>query len=194
MNKTKKKYKLKKNRSKKRQNKLKGGSGQKFTKDKLNYIMEKIVTLLHTYQLTNWFIGYGTLLGVVRDNSCIDNDDDIDIVLDKNDKDKLHELINENKFEFQYNKPNFCKIVLEENMPTVDFYLADVVDGNFNDTWEKLLWKDVLPINKYYWNNALIFMPNNYKSKLTTLYLDIHKKFKRGEYKTVHQRKIKSIE
>ena len=78
MNKTKKqKYKQKKNRSKKTKNKLKGGAGDKFTKDKLNNILIRIVSLLHQNKLKNWFIGYGTLLGITRKNSCIDYDDDI---------------------------------------------------------------------------------------------------------------------
>lgn len=171
MNKTKKqKYKQKKNRSKKTKNKLKGGAGDKFTKDKLNNILIRIVSLLHQNKLKNWFIGYGTLLGITRKNSCIDYDDDIDIVIDKNDRDKLHDLINKNKFKFQYNKPNFCKIVLEENMPTVDFYLSDVVDNNFNDTWEKVTWSNPYPLVNKKFNNINLNLPNNYYKKLENRY------------------------
>ena len=42
-----------------------------------------IVTLLNDNNIDKWFVCYGTLLGLVRENSCIDNDDDIDIIIEK---------------------------------------------------------------------------------------------------------------
>jgi phosphorylcholine metabolism protein LicD len=42
-----------------------------------------IVNLLISMKIENWFIGYGTLLGIIRDESCIEGDDDIDIIVDE---------------------------------------------------------------------------------------------------------------
>ena len=48
----------------------------------LNNGLKQIVKDLDEYKINNWFIGYGTLLGIVINNSCINNDD-IDIIIDK---------------------------------------------------------------------------------------------------------------
>ena len=37
------------------------------------------------YNINNWFIAYGTLLGIVRNNNCINYDDDIDNNVSLND-------------------------------------------------------------------------------------------------------------
>ena len=50
------------------------------SKDKLNSSLIKISKILNKNKFDQWFIAYGTLLGIVRNNSCIDGDDDIDIM------------------------------------------------------------------------------------------------------------------
>lgn len=59
-----------------------GGSSTP-SKNVLNKTLSFIVKLLNKNNVKNWFIGYGTLLGIVRDDSCIDGDDDVDIIVDK---------------------------------------------------------------------------------------------------------------
>ena len=54
-------------------------AGKKETSVKLNKTLLFLITLLNDNNIKNWFVCYGTLLGLVRENSCIDNDDDIDM-------------------------------------------------------------------------------------------------------------------
>ena len=47
-----------------------GGMGSPQTKSLLNKTLLYIISLLKLYEVTDWFLGYGTLLGIVRNNSC----------------------------------------------------------------------------------------------------------------------------
>ena len=67
------------------------------TKAKLNNTLYTVSKLLNENNIDNWFVAYGTLLGIVRENSCIDKDDDIDIVCDKKNYNKVKDLL-KNKF------------------------------------------------------------------------------------------------
>ena len=99
--------------------------GEKQSKDSLNKTLIQITKDLNEYNLNNWFIGYGTLLGIVRENSCIDNDDDIDIIIDKNDLNKLHQLIKDKKYNYdRFNSENFVRIKLDNstNIPLPLFF------------------------------------------------------------------------
>ena len=150
------------------------GGGKNFSKDKLNKILIIIIKLLKLNNINDWFIGYGTLLGIVRENSCINQDDDIDIVININQEEILKKLIADNKFKYIANKPGlFCKIEIEADHPTVDFYLA-VVDskGNFNDRWEQTTWSNVYDLIPKEWNDVELFLPNNYETKLENRYGD----------------------
>ena len=149
-------------------------AGKQFGKQQLNAALIKIVALLHSYNITMWFIGYGTLLGIVRGKSCIDQDDDIDIIINSEHIVALRNLITQNRFKYIVNKKNIIKVEVNgPNEPTVDFYLALVdAGGNFNDTWEKTTWTncyDLIPCN---WNGVNLQLPNNYETKLQNRYGD----------------------
>jgi hypothetical protein len=161
----------------------------------LNTNLKKIVNNLHKYKIKNWYIAYGTLLGIIRNGNCIDNDDDIDIIIEESELSKLHELREKEGYKYENgccNYKNFVRIVGNNNIP-IDFYVVQRDNNNYIDTHEKLDWYDVFPIRKKEWNGVNLQLPNNYISKLNTLYIDIYKKFKRGEYKTVHERGVKII-
>ena len=75
-------------------------------KKNMHFIENKnkiINKLLNKKKLTNWFIAYGTLLGIIRDNNTIDGDDDVDIIIDIEYKDQLVDIIQEifNNFEIR---------------------------------------------------------------------------------------------
>ena len=62
-------------------------AGKKETSEKLNKTLLFLISLLNNNNIKEWFVCYGTLLGLVRENSCIDNDDDIDIIIEKSNYD-----------------------------------------------------------------------------------------------------------
>lgn len=163
------------------------------TKEKLNKTLIQITKDLNEYKIENWFIAYGTLLGIVRNDSCIEGDDDVDIIISKNESEKLHKLIKDKGYKYSMKFTNFTRIVLNDDLGPIDFYIAIKKNNDYNDTWEKLTWTNVNPILKKKWNGVNLNLPNNFINKLEILYISIYKKFKRGEYKTVHQRKIKII-
>ncbi len=70
-------------------------AGKKLKSKQLNDTLEVIVKKFHERGIKNWFISYGTLLGIVREQSCIDGDDDIDICLDFKEKQAVQSALDE---------------------------------------------------------------------------------------------------
>ena len=107
--------------------------------DKLNYTLNWVVDLFEKHGITDWFIAYGTLLGVTREDSCIDGDDDVDICISKEHWDDLYDplmkknMLTQNTY---YIRENFICTRKTEKLAQVDFYVCDVNElGDFNDTW-----------------------------------------------------------
>ena len=153
-------------------------AGKKQTKIKLNYTLFTIANLLNKHNITNWFIAYGTLLGIIRNNSCIHGDDDIDIICDINDYDNIKQILSENKFKFYDidNKKNFLKTKYTNKYSSIDFYMAKIDNkGNFYDTWEKSTWSTCYfykKLIKYNWHNTILYLPKNYEKKIVKIYGD----------------------
>ena len=132
------------------------GGGVGFSSKLLNNTLTYIVQLLNENNFDKWFISYGTLLGIVRDNSCINNDDDNDIIIDIKHRDKLVLLLKKHNFsinkygELTENTPNIIK-AQQVNKPSVDFYLVDInKKGDYNDTWNDVIWSECNPLQKKY--------------------------------------------
>ena len=150
--------------------------GVPITKEKLNKTLIQITKDLNEYKIENWFIAYGTLLGIVRNDSCIECDDDVDIIISKDDSDKLHKLIKDKGYKYDiiekkkmiYNK--FTRILLNDDLGPIDFYIAIKKNNDYNDTWEKVTWTNVNPILKKKWNGVNLNLPNNFINKLEKRY------------------------
>lgn len=146
-------------------------AGGKFTEEKLNHVLEMILRLLNDKEVDNWFIGYGTLLGIIRNDSCIENDDDIDILIDVKQKSKIEQIITENRFSYTLKKDMFAKIKVGADLPTIDFYYCHVNDeGDFHDVWEKVVWSKTTPLIKRDWKDTILYIPQNYETKLIGRY------------------------
>ena len=145
--------------------------GGRFKSKQLNDMLLLIVNLLNKYEIENWFIGYGTLLGIVRNDSCIDDDDDLDILIDIKQRPKIQALVAENNFSYCMTRSAFCKINVADNCPTIDFYFADVdTEGNFIDKYEKVTWSKVYPLTLKDWEGIKLPIPANPEIKLATRY------------------------
>ena len=152
-------------------------AGGRRRKEDLNRCLKYFIKLLNDNNINNWFIGYGTLLGIIRGNSCIDGDDDIDIVIDINNRDKLINILKKNNLYIRQDEGNFLKAQNTNvtNPCKVEFYMATVDEnGNFNDTWEKVIWSNCFneqnELIKYMWNDNLLYLPFNYEEKLINRY------------------------
>lgn len=156
-------------------------SGNKFSKETLNLNLKKIADILNKNKFSTWFIAYGTLLGIVRNKSCIDGDDDIDIICDINDYQILKEILKKEGYKFDFGYPiNESKRILKtketKDLASIDFYMSEVdKNGNFNDLWEKVTWSNCYLNNsknfiKINWQNTTLNLPNNYFNKLRKRY------------------------
>jgi phosphorylcholine metabolism protein LicD len=155
-------------------------AGEKHSKALLNNTLMFIIKLLNDNNIKNWFVGYGTLLGIIREDSCIEGDDDVDIVIDKTNYDIIKQLMIENniKLEFGYNidnNTNILKTKENDNYCSIDFYMATTdIKGNYNDTWENVIWSNCYNENneliQHIWNKNILYLPFNYEIKLLNRY------------------------
>lgn len=155
-------------------------AGNKTSREKLNNTLKHILQILKELNLDNWFVAYGTLLGLVRENSCIANDDDIDIIINKKHYDVLKEKLISEGYKMEYgfgirDRKLILKTKPSETKASVDFYMAIVEEnGDFKDHWEDVNWtkcysEDGKLIEKE-WEGLTLFYPNNYEEKLIGRY------------------------
>ena len=155
-------------------------AGPKNNQITLNKTLMFIIKLLNDNNIMNWFIGYGTLLGIIRENSCIDGDDDIDIIIDKSNYDVVKQLLIKNGIELSdnfriNNSTDILKTKENNNYCTVDFYMASIDGkGNFKDKWEKVTWSECYneknELIQHMWNENILYLPFNYEKKLINRY------------------------
>lgn len=148
---------------------------------KLNNTLIKIVKILTDNKILNWFVSYGTLLGIIRDNSCIDQDDDIDIICNGVDYDIIKKIFIANGFTLNTNhgigkSRGIIKTNETKEYSSIDFYMTELDNkGNFNDKWNNVVWSGCYLDNElieYPWNGLVLYVPNNYTNKLIGRYGD----------------------
>ena len=104
-------------------------SGETQNEDRLNNTLLMIIKLLNEHKINDWFIGFGTLLGIVRDNSCINHDDDVDIIIDESNFDKIVKILDENNLNRTYDygigsSKNIIKTKENDMYASIDFYIS----------------------------------------------------------------------
>ena len=161
-------------------------TGIKETSQKLNKTLSFIITLLNNNNIGNWFICYGTLLGLVRENSCIENDDDVDIIININDYEIVAKILIENNFYLDhvpwqqrpFDTDKIIKTIASDDYASIDIYSGDFKDDSVFDLWNGLNIKDCYfdKDNKTFiekqWNGQTIYYPNNYERILKNRYGD----------------------
>ena len=157
-------------------------AGSKHSKEVLNRTLLFISKLLNDNGINDWFIAYGTLLGITREGSCIDNDDDVDIVTNKINYDAIRKLLTDNGIEITRrhkigDSKNLIKTVPTDIYGSIDIYMADVnkQSGDFFDKWVKALWTNCYCDNelpKIEWNGQYINVPMDIETKLINRYGD----------------------
>ena len=156
-------------------------SGKPIKADRLNDTLSLIVKEFHKENLTRWFVSYGTLLGLYRDNSCIDGDDDIDICCHLDDYDIVKDILERLNLGETYKIPPHKvkgEFLRKENSKTwapVDIYFCRVNDvGDYYDSWEEVTWSNVYDYDESLpsitWNDLKIFVPRCSKVKLQKRY------------------------
>jgi phosphorylcholine metabolism protein LicD len=155
--------------------------GQDCSTEKLNNTLQTIVKLFHEHKISDWFVIYGTLLGLVRDNSCIDGDDDIDIIANKHNYDKIKEILLKNNFKLCYeylidDSRDIIKTYMNESYASIDIYMADFNEKDVFDKWNKLnitncyLDTEKKTFVESTWKGEKVYFPNNYIKILKNRY------------------------
>lgn len=148
--------------------------GIKSNKKSLNQALQKISSILNASGIDKWFISYGTLLGIVREGSCIDGDDDVDINICIKHRMQLYFLLIGNGFKIWIDKPDFIKTLPTEEFGSIDFYFCEMDKDSCNDTWNKIIWNNYIDESgsflKKEWENTILNIPNNPKQKLKARY------------------------
>lgn len=167
--------------------------------EKLNKTLLFLIDLLNDNNINGWFVSYGTLLGLVRDNSCIDGDDDIDIILEKSNYDNIKKIL-ENNFELWWPCPGMEGRILKtkptDNYASIDIYMGEYINNDVRDIWENLNFIDCFSDaeNKTFvkktWNDKTIYYPNNYERVLKNLYGDDCLLVKRNEKSSIPTRDL----
>lgn len=91
-----------------------------------------------------YFVSFGTLLGIVRDNNLIEGDDDIDFYVNIKDREKLINLLTQNNvkidFELKINKGKYflqIKRLINNDVTIADFYFyeSDIEINHIIERW-----------------------------------------------------------
>lgn len=148
-------------------------AGIKTDKEKLNRTLEKVCCILNVNSINDWFISFGTLLGIVRENSCIQGDDDLDIMINY-DYQKLRSVFEEQGFTFTSkfgikNPDTILKTEPCDKYGSFDFYMASVKDKNYFTAWQNVVFQNV-EIETKAWRSVHINLPKNSEAILEKMY------------------------
>jgi len=162
--------------------------GDKTNNVKLNHTLKVIANIFHEENINDWFIFFGTLLGIVRENSCIQGDDDLDIMINEDDYQQIRNAFEKRGHEFipyreaAPHRP-FKKMLLKskptEEFCTFDLYVCNVnYNGTFYSPWEgTAIRHPYIDVEKKIlvkkdWNGTLLNLPFNFEKKLEHMYGD----------------------
>jgi phosphorylcholine metabolism protein LicD len=158
-------------------------SGSNTTKEKLNHTLKMVCDVLHDNHINDWFVFFGTMLGIVRENSCIEGDDDIDIMICC-DYTKLRTIFENKGFTFTTDfgindSKEILKSVPRDEYGSFDFYMCNINEsGDWCTPWHGVTSTNsyVDPVKKDLirkeWNSTTLNLPNDYERKLVNMYGD----------------------
>lgn len=164
-------------------------AGKNTNKEKLNHTLERVCGILNENNIPDWFIFFGTLLGIVRENSCIAKDNDLDFLV-KHDYQELREIFEKEGFEFieeldsgEKKTSLKTRTILKtrdcKEYASVDFYMCNIgptgkplviKEGNFYAKWHNTVVVDPKPFVTKKWRSTTLNLPNNYIQKIITMY------------------------
>jgi hypothetical protein len=150
-------------------------AGTKTDKEKLNRTLEKVCSILNENNINDWFIMFGTLLGIVRENSCIQGDDDLDIMINC-DYQHLRSTFEKEGFNFtsDFGIKNSEKILKSkpcDKYASFDFYMCDVNEyGDFYTPWHRVKSRKSKPFTTKEWRSTTLNLPNGYLEKIVSMY------------------------
>ena len=148
--------------------------------------LQFIVSFLSKYEIP-YMIFYGTLLGLMRENNIIENDDDIDILIEKEYFSRIVDLFGEKNINIAMKEDNIfiqLKYKYNEIITSIDLYFYErdeerkiIIDKwNFNGHPEQQSWHLYIPMEYIYplkitsFVGCNVLIPNNPMEVIKFLY------------------------
>ena len=154
-------------------------AGIKQDKEKLNKTLERVANILNSNGIKSWFVMYGTLLGFAREGSCIEGDDDIDIIINF-DYDQLKTILEKEGFGFTQGfrigtSKDILKTKQTEELSSVDFYISKFLDNNtISVPWQRHILKNCFTESNTFvehkFHSSIVYLPNDYENKIIQMY------------------------
>jgi len=150
-------------------------SGLPVNKEKLNRTLEKVCGILNENNVSDWFIFFGTLLGIVREDSCIEGDDDLDIMIDHN-YEELRSILKKEGFSFFEderirNLGTMIKTIPCDKYASIDFYICETNEaGDFYTPWHRVKATRSRPFLTKHWRSVILNFPAFHLPKIIAMY------------------------
>lgn len=138
-------------------------SGPDSTNETLNRTLLYVTNLLETHEISKWFVSYSTLLGILRQGRCIEGADCVEIMCDKQSCESLKVALTDGGLHLDMQHfPRLIKAEadIERSLSTVKFFMAEVYDGNFYDTWTHTTWENCNELKEFKWYLGIVNIPN----------------------------------
>lgn len=151
-------------------------AGTATDKEKLNTTLEKVCNIFDKHKIEEWFIMYGTLLGIVREDSCIKGDDDLDFMVPASSFENIKSIFTEEGFQFTSDfgigdSTNILKTVPCDKYASIDFYMFEKYEsGDVYSRWSRVTATNCYPIAKKEWRSQTLNLPNEYLKKIINMY------------------------
>ena len=145
-------------------------AGVSESSENLNMALYNAVSILDELDC-EWFVFYGTLLGLVRDGFCIDGDDDVDIMVNC-DMNRLGVLLHKHGFRTNpRDRGDILKTYRNrlQNFASVDFYFCLVEGNDWFATIDRNWVRDV-KIEQIDFEDRQIYVPDRREERLEQMY------------------------
>ena len=149
-------------------------AGSKKSKELLSLLFKFCYGMLKKHNI-NFIPFYGTLLGIIRENDFIEKDDDIDVLIDYNDYQKVLKMIKVEKIKTRKVKNNFIQLCLPSGEGPIDIYFYNKLSKDIVIGWEKnslYSINDIFPLKKMIFKDKEITIPINANKILKIIYGD----------------------
>jgi hypothetical protein len=146
-------------------------AGEKTSANKLNKTLIEVSRILNEHDINQWFVIFGTLLGIVREGSCIEGDDDLDIMIHYN-YHELRAIFESNGFQFEpmIKSHNILKTLPSDEYASFDFYMCEMPNNNtYYSPWQNVEANNVSIVKREFFD-FYINMPNDSELRVERLY------------------------
>lgn len=174
-----------------------GKHSQGKSKENLMEIFSYTCTMFQKHNI-NFIPFYGTLLGIIREKDFIKNDDDVDILMDFDDYERLKNMITEEKIKTKRYTERIIQLYLPNKLGPIDIYTYHKLEKDILIKWDGMLLyskEDIFPLNKITFKGFEIDIPCNSHKILKETYGKNYltpiskKKYNWGKINTVRKQK-----